>query len=76
MASPSLYLLGLLLVGGPDEDEPAVGAGDGAADQEQVVLGIDADDGQVASGDLGVAVLAGHANATLRSTAAAVGGVA
>src|SRR5690606_24987672 len=56
---------GLVLLGGSgrvglaDDDEAAVVAGHGAADQQQVVFGVDAHDLQVPHGDPGVAVLAG-----------------
>src|SRR5262245_55039191 len=49
----------VLLVGRPDNDEAAVGAGDRAADEDEMVLGVDLDDVEVANGALGVAVLAG-----------------
>src|SRR5882724_2400596 len=64
-----------LLVGRPDEDQAAVGAGDGAADQDEVLLGIDADHLEVAGGDALGAVAAGHALAALGAAAAAVAGV-
>ena len=63
------------LVRRPDHDEAAVGAGDRPADEHQVVVGVDADDVEVADGDAVVAVLAGHADALLRPAAAAVAGV-
>src|SRR5260370_10625193 len=65
----------LLLVGGADEDQAAVGAGHGAADQDEVVLGVDAHHRQVADGDALGAVAPGHADALLGPTAAAVAGV-
>src|SRR4051794_18154072 len=45
-----------------DREEAAVGAGDGAPDQEQVVGRIDPDDAEVPDGDPGVAILARLAN--------------
>src|SRR6185437_16918365 len=65
---------GLLLVGRPDHDQAAVGARDSSLDQDDVVLGVDANDGQVANRDALVAVAAGHASALLGSAAAAVAG--
>src|SRR5512133_688249 len=52
-------ILGLLL----DDDVPTLGAGDGALDEQQVVLGVHLGDLQVAHGHLGVAHVAGHAHA-------------
>src|SRR5438105_12249098 len=46
----------VFLVGGADQDDAAVGAGDGAADQEQVVVGVDLDDGEIADGGARAAV--------------------
>src|SRR5439155_21032329 len=59
------------LVGRPHQDDAAVGAGDGALDEHQVVVDVDAYDGEVADGDALVAVLAGHADALLGPAAAA-----
>src|SRR5262249_29793184 len=55
--SPCLLLSLSLLVSWADDDEAAVGAGDGSADQEQVILAIDAHQREVADSALGVAVL-------------------
>src|SRR5262249_18357304 len=63
------------LVRRADHDEPAVGAGDGAADEDEVVDRVDADHCQVADGDALVAVAPGHADAALGPTATAVGRV-
>src|SRR6185437_7433280 len=51
------------LLGAADEEVAAVGAGDGAADGEQVLVGIHRDDLEVAHGDLGIAHVAGGAHA-------------
>src|SRR6516165_9933286 len=78
-ASPRVATRGLdclsPLVRGPHHDQPAIGAGDGALHEHQVVVGVDADDGQVADGDALTAVLAGHADALLGPAATAVAGV-
>src|SRR5262245_7634419 len=63
------------LVGRPDDDQPVGGARDGAADEDEVVLGVDADDVEVADGRARAAVAAGHADALLGAAAAAVAGV-
>src|SRR5437764_12600893 len=63
------------LVRGPHHHEAAVVAGHGALDQQQVVLGVDANDVEVADRDALVAVAAGHALALLGPAAAAVAGV-
>src|SRR5664279_2790668 len=52
-------ILGLLL----DDDVPTLGAGNGALDEQQVVLDIHLRDFQVADGHLGVAHVAGHTDA-------------
>src|SRR6266542_5365286 len=67
--------LSRVLVCGADEDEPTVGARDGAADEDEVVLGVDADDREVSDGDAFGTVAAGHAQALLGSAVAAVTGV-
>src|SRR5262245_55283437 len=64
-----------MLVRGPEEDEPAVGAGDGAADDDEMVLAVDADDLEVPDGDALGAVAASHAQALLGTAVAAVAGV-
>src|SRR4051794_26705951 len=65
----------LLLVGRADGDETALVAGDGALDQDEVVLSVDADHAEVADGDALGPVAAGHALALLGAAAAAVAGV-
>src|SRR5262245_45067335 len=71
----ALLLLGRTLVGRADHDQAAVEAGHGAADEQQVVAAVEADDLKVADGNPRVAVAAGHADALLRPAAAAVAGV-
>src|SRR5437899_640707 len=56
----------------PDHHQAAVEARYGAADEQEVVAAVDADDREVAGGDAFVAVLAGHADALLRPAATAV----
>src|SRR5262249_35410061 len=58
----------------PHDDQAAVGAGHRPLYQHQVVLGIDADDRQVADRDALGAVAAGHLLAPLGPAAAAVAG--
>src|SRR5687767_1364275 len=73
-----LRLLGLHAGGDglADEHEGAVGARERALDQQQVLFGVDLDEGVVAGGDAGVAHVAGHAEALLGfAGVAAVGGV-
>src|SRR5262245_49684577 len=65
----------VLLVGWPDNDEAAVGAGDRAADEDDMVLGVDLDDVEVANGALGIAILAGGLVTFLGPAGAAIGGV-
>src|SRR5207245_39367 len=60
------------LVGGSDHDQPAVGPGDGALNQDEVVVGVDAHHVEVADGDALGAVVAGHADALLGPAATAV----
>src|SRR5947209_18355268 len=64
-----------LLVRRPDHDERPVEAGDGAADEQEVVAAVHANHVEVADGDALVAVPAGHADALLGPAAAAVRGV-
>ena len=71
--TPSPYLF-LPKIRRPHHDERPVEAGDGAADEDDVVFQIDLDDLQVANGHALGAVAAGQLLATLRSTAAAVAG--
>src|SRR5271154_5317016 len=47
-------------VGLADDQIAAVGARHGAADQQQIVLGVDADQLQIPAGRAGIAVAAGH----------------
>src|SRR5690348_31665 len=63
------------LVGRADHDQAAVGAGDGSADQQEVVLEVDLDDVEVPDGDPAVAVLPGGEVAELGPAAAAIAGV-
>jgi hypothetical protein len=53
-----------VLHGGADEHDPTVGTGDGAADQDEVALGVDLDDLEVLHGDALATHAAGHAHAT------------
>src|SRR5438552_3646114 len=64
----------LVLVGRADEDQPAVGPRHGAADEDEIILGINADDLEVADGDALGAVAAGHAHALLGPAVATVAG--
>src|SRR5262249_34923946 len=64
-----------LLVRGADQDQPAPRPGDGAADEQDVAVVVDADDGEVADGAALGPVAAGHALALLGPAAAAVAGV-
>src|SRR5207253_2049250 len=60
---------------GADHDHAAVGTGDGAFDQEQVVIAVELDDAEVARGGAGGAVAAGHALALLGAATAAIAGM-
>src|SRR5262245_53950842 len=51
--------LAVFLGGGVDEDDAAVRAGDGAAHEYEMIVRIDADDGEVAGGAADAAVTAG-----------------
>src|SRR5262249_37771050 len=63
-----------LLVGRPDHDQAAVGPRDRPLDQEEVVVGIDADHVEVADGAALGPVPAGHFLALLGPAAAPVAG--
>src|SRR5260370_11948699 len=65
----------LLLVRRPNHDQSTVGAGDGAADQNQMIVGVDLDHLQVARSDALGAVAAGHALAAFRAAATAIASV-
>src|SRR6516162_3749522 len=69
------FLVGdILLVGGPHNDQAAVGPWDCAAHEEQVVFLIDLDNVEVAHGNLAVAILTSGEMAFLGPAAAAVRG--
>src|SRR5712691_7120855 len=70
-----LHAAGALFVGRADHDEAAIGAGNRAPDEHQIVFGIDTDHAQVSRGDAFGAVSSGHSLASLRPAAAAVAGV-
>src|SRR4051812_23891355 len=72
--STQYSVLSLLLVGRPHHEVRAVEPGDGPADEQQVVVGVDRHDLQVADGDPLVAVPAGELLALLRPAAPAVAG--
>ena len=72
----------LLVLGGvhprvvrDDDDEAAVGAGDGAPHKDKVIFGIDLDDVEIADRALGIAVLTCRLVALLGSAATAVAGI-
>ena len=65
----------VLLVRRPDDDQAAVRAWDGTADENKVIVIVDLDDVKVADGALGVAVLPGGFVSLLGPAAAAVAGV-
>src|SRR5262249_20454379 len=64
-----------VLVRGADRHEAAVGARDGAADQDEMIVGVDADDLEVADGHAFGSVAAGHAQALLGPAVAPGAGV-
>src|SRR5690606_20840962 len=63
-----------VLVRRADDDVRAGVAGDRAADEQEVVLGVDAHHGEVAGRDAGVAVLAGATHALLGAAGTPVAG--
>src|SRR5438552_1639460 len=65
----------VLLVGGPYHDQAAVGAGHRAADQHDVILGVDPHYQKIANGDLAVAVLTGGGVPLLGSAGTSVAGM-
>src|SRR5262249_50999149 len=75
LAFGRLFFRLVFLVGGADEDETAVGAGDGALDEDQVIVGVGLDDREGGGGDGGVAILSSGGVALFGPAEAAVGGV-
>jgi hypothetical protein len=73
--SSSLDLLLSLFVGGADQDESSVRSGDGAFDKNEVVIGVNFDNSEIASSGAGVAVTARRFVAKLRSAAASIAGM-
>ena len=65
----------ILLVRRPNDDQAALGPRNGTAHQNDVILGVDLDDVEIADGDAGVAVMAGGLVPELRPAGTAVAGV-
>src|SRR6266568_2145308 len=70
-----LHAAGALFVGRADHHEAAIGAGNRAPDEHQIVFGIDTDHAQVSRRDALGAISSGHALAPLGPAAAAVAGM-
>src|SRR5437588_12436326 len=65
----------ILLVRGPHHDQAAVGTRHGAADEHQIIVGVDAHHAQIAGSYPAGAVTSRHALALLGPAAAAVAGM-